>query len=298
MMTDKELAQQAWAELERTTDSYPTWKRKGFPQSSHWAHAKTLLDQIGGVTPPPPTSTFPNAPGIFGQKAGPAGSDPSYGAAIRAATNSLILAGGDYGVPTWFAKATDPQVVAKQGFSQPPGYYGVQASATFRCPTNAVPAAGSDHHMVVVQPDGTWVEMYHAQRQQDGSWLSDGLGQAMPNQDSWSRDCCREAKFTLPAGIISLDEIAKLSIPHALLGIFPNAWGRDQVGKRMVLTGAIPTTLSALEKAVVTALQFYGLFVGDHTGGSDMSFQCQGGVVGYPSLSGLLPLLPNLRMVV
>lgn len=52
-MTDKELWQQAWQELTLTTDSYPTWKKKGFPSSSHWAKAKALGDQIGAVVPPP-----------------------------------------------------------------------------------------------------------------------------------------------------------------------------------------------------------------------------------------------------
>lgn len=54
-MTDQELWAAAWAELTLTTDSYPTWKKKGFPSSSHWAKAKALGDQIGAVAPPPTT---------------------------------------------------------------------------------------------------------------------------------------------------------------------------------------------------------------------------------------------------
>lgn len=50
-MTDKELWQAAWKELELTTDSYPRWKSKGFPSASHWAKAKALGDQIGTVEP-------------------------------------------------------------------------------------------------------------------------------------------------------------------------------------------------------------------------------------------------------
>jgi hypothetical protein len=52
-MSDKELWQAAWRELELTTDPYPTWKKKGFPATSHWAKAKALGEQIGAVTPPP-----------------------------------------------------------------------------------------------------------------------------------------------------------------------------------------------------------------------------------------------------
>lgn len=53
-MTDRQLADAAWAELTKTTDSYPAWVRKGSPPTSHWAHAKAFLDQIGGAPPPPP----------------------------------------------------------------------------------------------------------------------------------------------------------------------------------------------------------------------------------------------------
>lgn len=51
-MTDREKWLQAWHELTLTTDSYPAWKKKGYPASSHWAKAKAIGDTIG-VTPPP-----------------------------------------------------------------------------------------------------------------------------------------------------------------------------------------------------------------------------------------------------
>ena len=51
-MTDAELRDAAWRELTLTTDTYPAWRRKGFPAGTHWAKAKGLLDQIGLTTPP------------------------------------------------------------------------------------------------------------------------------------------------------------------------------------------------------------------------------------------------------
>ncbi len=45
-MTDRELWEAAWAELTKTTDSYPQWKAKKFPPT-HWSKAKTIGDQIG-----------------------------------------------------------------------------------------------------------------------------------------------------------------------------------------------------------------------------------------------------------
>lgn len=52
-MTDAEIRDAAVAELEKTTDSYPTWVRKGRPASSHWAKAFGFLAQIGALPPPP-----------------------------------------------------------------------------------------------------------------------------------------------------------------------------------------------------------------------------------------------------
>ncbi len=54
-MTDQELWAAAWAELTKTTDAYPTWRKKGFPSSSHWAIAKKYGDQIGATPAPPST---------------------------------------------------------------------------------------------------------------------------------------------------------------------------------------------------------------------------------------------------
>jgi hypothetical protein len=57
-MDNKELWNKAWEELTLTTDSYPIWKKKGFPSSSHWAKAKGFGDQItGNVVVPPKYGT-------------------------------------------------------------------------------------------------------------------------------------------------------------------------------------------------------------------------------------------------
>lgn len=58
-MTDKGLWDAAWKEITLTTDSYPTWKKKGFPASSHFAKAKALGDQIGVAPGLPPFGTRP-----------------------------------------------------------------------------------------------------------------------------------------------------------------------------------------------------------------------------------------------
>lgn len=68
-MTNEQLADAAWAELKLTTDSYPTWKKKGFPATSHWAKAKSLLDQVEDCASPPPiTVPFGSRPPIAAVK--------------------------------------------------------------------------------------------------------------------------------------------------------------------------------------------------------------------------------------
>ncbi len=64
MPSDRELADQGWHEITLTTDSYPTWKRKGFPATSHFAKAKNYLDQIGVVVQPPPSGI--DLMGVYG----------------------------------------------------------------------------------------------------------------------------------------------------------------------------------------------------------------------------------------
>lgn len=52
MQTDRDLWLAARLELERTTDSYPAWVKKGKPASSHWARAFAIGEKIGAPAPP------------------------------------------------------------------------------------------------------------------------------------------------------------------------------------------------------------------------------------------------------
>lgn len=59
--SDAQLRDQALALLQKTTDSYPTWIRKGKPATSNWAKAFALLARIGQPAPnPKPTPTGAN----------------------------------------------------------------------------------------------------------------------------------------------------------------------------------------------------------------------------------------------
>lgn len=102
MATDAQLRDQAWAELVQTTDSYPTWKKKGFPASSHWTKAKALLDQIGAVTPPPPPPPTVLTIALTADKVGAVASAVSAGAKQLkwARTSTAISADAEYNVQT------------------------------------------------------------------------------------------------------------------------------------------------------------------------------------------------------
>jgi hypothetical protein len=54
MLTDTQLRDQALALLAKTTDAYPTWVKKGRP-NTNWAKAFALLEQVG-ATPAPPAA--------------------------------------------------------------------------------------------------------------------------------------------------------------------------------------------------------------------------------------------------
>ncbi len=62
MTDDSQLRDAGWHEITLTTDSYPQWKKKGFPTGTHWDKGKKLFDQIGQTVPPIPPPVPPPTP--------------------------------------------------------------------------------------------------------------------------------------------------------------------------------------------------------------------------------------------
>jgi hypothetical protein len=333
------LIDDATAILKTTTVGYAghsaAWRAN---QTTAWwrgldklAQARALLDPP--ATPPPVvTGAVANAVGPFGTPA-PAWTDTSkwrsdsasLASLLKSSSQSAVMAGGSYGVAVVFASATDPTVTVQNltGWGTVPG------TLSFRCPAQAKPAAGSDGHLVVVQPDGSQVELFVAVRV-GANWTARAVCKAKAGDFTYPVASCRGSSFTLPAGLITPDEVKAGRIGHALLAILPTAavskswvWpsnasdgvnaGGVPEGARLVLDpNASLSGLTAFEKLVGQALKDYGAFVGDKTSGSDLSFQAQGaeswtafgkpnpwdalGLGGYPSLNGLLPLLERVRV--
>ncbi len=162
-----------------------------------------------------------------------------------------------------------------------------------RIPAGAEPNAGSDHHLVVLQPDGGELDLWLAQRNGD-SWsagslsLESATGPAA-NCSGTSRCGGADAAYlALAAGVIRPEEIAQGHIDHALAITIPNTregyvacpagHGDGQhehanalpIGAHLQLDPAVDVAslrISPWQKVIAVALQRYGAYVVD-TGGS------------------------------
>jgi hypothetical protein len=165
----------------------------------------------------------------------------------------------------------------------------------FPIPASAQPSSGSDHHLVVMDPDNQReLDMWLAQRTSGGGWQagvrtvtsSTGTGLECAQGQTCGRPDA--AGFALAAGIVRPEEIAQGHIDHALVITTPYtrasyvacpALGTDG---RYADTNALPlgahlqldpaynvgaSSLPAWEKPIARALQRYGAYAVD-TGGS------------------------------
>jgi hypothetical protein len=130
----------------------------------------------------------------------------------------------DYGVPFYEAGAATPRAQVKGKYEWWTGLSGVPI------PSQASPAAGSDHHLSIWDvPNHTVYEFWEAAKNSDGTWSAgagatfdtNGLGyQAKPNALS-----ARAYGGSLIAGGIRLKEMQAGVIRHALGMAYPNATG-------------------------------------------------------------------------
>lgn len=289
------------------------------------------LSEIEPVPVPTPASSYLNNLGEFGKpvKDWNASSNWLSDSArligiLKAAATTANVAISSYGVAIATAKSTDPLV----SVTNTNGWGNKPTGGSFRCPTAAQPAAGTDGHLVVVQPDGSIWEMWKAVRNSSGGWTAGSVGYALPGQWNYPVSCCRGSSFTLASGLLTPDDFSDPK--HALLAILPTAAVRraymypsndsdgertDGIpeGARIVLDPGYNTgSLTGMTKVVALAMQRYGAYVGDKTGGSDLSFAAVApqtwtafgqpdkwaaiGYSGYPNISAILPLIPYCRI--
>lgn len=250
---------------------------------------------------------------------------------LKAASSTCLLTVGSYGVAFHVAKSTDPLCTITKTHE----WGNAPAGSTFRCPDKALPAKGTDGHMVVLQPDGSIFEMWQAKRTAPTFWECGAASRAIAGGWNYYTAGCRGSSFTLLQGCVTPAEIDAGRIPHVLAMILPSAATRKAMmwpstdtdgvladgipeGARLVLPPNVDLTgLSAVEKIFAKALQEFGAMVVDKTGASDISFVSvapetwtsygiddpwtQVNLSSYPGsnyvyLSKLLSLLPQCRI--
>lgn len=227
------------------------------------------------------------------------GSDAIVRLAERTNTGAYVHsaeygAGYDYSHPVVVATSSDPLVTPHCTLYCHPVYL----TQPFHIPAKARAAGGSDHHLAVVQPDGTEIDLwgvsqpYPGNDWKNGDTLSYGSGNACGNVYGGSGFVAEGATVSgacLSAGLIRQSEIAAGVIPHALFVVtaclartyvYPAAQPGDHVctgGGPDVPNGAHvwldvsdaaieAMPLRAWEKTILHALHDYGAFVGDSQG--------------------------------
>jgi DNA-binding transcriptional regulator YdaS (Cro superfamily) len=162
-----------------------------------------------------------------------------------------------------------------------------------RIPTGAEADTGSDHHLVVLQPNGNELDMWIGLHTATGwtaaiRWLESASG---PAANCISRTACGgadAADFALGAGVVRPEEIAQGHIDHALAITTPitrqgyvacpagHGDGRHNdpnalpIGAHLQLDPAVDVAalpIAPWKKVIAVALQRYGAYVVD-TGGS------------------------------
>jgi hypothetical protein len=239
--------------------------------------------------------TIPNNLGVMGQQA-PSWMDSTKWRSDSASLISQLqtantggseLAVGSYGIAYFKATTSDPQITVTNtnGWGTNPGI------TTFRAPSAAKPAAGTDAHLAVEQPDGTVVEMWKAAKS-GSNWTAGAVAVAKAGQYYYTIAGCRGSSLTLASGIVTPQEVMAGTITHVLAASIP----QSVVSKSFVfpsyssdgsLTGGIPegarlvldpnydiSSFTGLAREVAQALKTYGMIVVDRTG-SDIEIDAQ-----------------------
>jgi hypothetical protein len=216
----------------------------------------------------------------------------------------------DYYKPTYYATAADPHYTLKTG-----GY--LHDGETLRMPEGAREAAGSDHHLTVVEPDGAHWGFWNAKVDNSTHTItgnSTNAGKLTARKSSLSSTgvggnaagCgATAAGFCNLAGLIRAQELEGGEINHALFMtssvtassyVYPanNSDGSHSAasdyppeGARFQLALSDPQidglSVPAWKKTILRALAHYGAYLGDSSGAPSFALQIESGTM-YTSL--------------
>lgn len=213
----------------------------------------------------------------------------------------------DYSVPVYYVDSTTtPMVTVMAGLggtgfrTGAPKEGDTPGSGPAPIPSNAMPAVGTDAHLVVVDKTaGTEWGFFNAAKS-GANWKVDlaatldlkGTGVRPPDKNTpwWAGHGPRACGFGLINGLITMDEVRAGKIEHALVIAYPHIRSRYYTapastaqgtfadampnrgimcGGRMQLDPTLDVTtlgLSATGLMIARALQKYGALVGDYSG--------------------------------
>lgn len=213
-----------------------------------------------------------------------------------------------FSIPLYYADAGTPTATVQcdiggEGFESSDGR---NATAEVPIPEGAEPDPESDHHLLIVDRErGIEWGMWNTTRS-GGGWRcgvgatadlnGTGLRPYKPDNPTWyTSHGARACGFPLTAGLIRRDEIEAGSIDHALVVAYPHiragfytspaSTAQARVGDDAIPTRGIPCggriqldpdldldslDLSRAGRIVAEALQRYGAYVGDYSGGINL----------------------------
>jgi hypothetical protein len=294
----------------QVVDEYPADSSNSYELTELWpATSFTVSVQLNGsagqqlalytrtVTTSSSSGSFPRLYAASAFVNQPVASSPALASNSAAMVTAAITSAGssanfsnnaDWGVPIMTADTQSSSYDVGCQY-----YYCDQNFADMHIPTSAQPNSGSDGHLVVLQPDGSELDLWGGQHTSTGwtsgsRWVESASGPA--NNCATQTTCggADVANFALAAGLVRPEEIAQGHIDHALAITTPdtrqgyiacpatNSDGKHTdpnalpIGAHIQLDPSINVAglnIPSWQKVIATALQKYGAYVTD-TGGS------------------------------
>jgi hypothetical protein len=261
------------------------------------AAGTTVGNFAGGVVTPPATAPFPRLYASNAFVNMPVDRSPSLDSNSAATVSRSLVDYADSATlsnnDAWGIPIVSADVQSSRYDVGCREYWCDLNFGTVHIPASARPNTGSDGHLVVLEPDGSEMDMWIGQH--SGSswtaasrWLDSANGPAANCTTAHACGGADSASLALAAGVVRPEEIAQGHIDHALLITTPytrqgyvacpatNGDGHNAtpdalpLGAHVQLDPQIDVSslrLPAWQKVIAVALQKYGAYVGD-TGGS------------------------------
>jgi hypothetical protein len=186
----------------------------------------------------------------------------------------------DFYKPTYWANSDDPIVTLRATGSSPVD------GDRIHVPAGARPAAGSDHHMTIVEPDGSEYDLWDASPISNGELVYNSGRRIDVGSGDGIYSAATAARFGNLAGLIRAQEMAEGRINHALFmtansiawnAVYPAAksdgnndpaQGYPPMGTRFQLTisDAELAAFPPWKRTILRAFRDYGGYLGDSSG--------------------------------